>query len=131
MASISPAEQRRIRHRADARRVILDATEAIMVEDGYDGFSVRRLVARCGYTAPTIYHHFGDKQGLIDALIEERLARLVRLLKRVPVVSDPVEKLRTLGRAFVHGRAKPRIRERRFRSAGDLDGVQIFDGHRV
>jgi AcrR family transcriptional regulator len=101
MASISPAEQRRHRHRADARRVILDATEAIMVEDGYDGFSVRRLVARCGYTAPTIYHHFGDKRGLIDALLEERLARLVRLLRRVPVDVDPVENLRTLCRVFV------------------------------
>jgi AcrR family transcriptional regulator len=101
MASVSPAEQRRLRHRADARRVILDATEAIMVEDGYDGFSMRRLVARCGYTAPTIYHHFGDKLGLIDALLEERLARLARLLRRAPVGPDPLENLRTLCRVFV------------------------------
>jgi AcrR family transcriptional regulator len=101
VTSVSPAEQRRLRHRADARRVILDATEAIMVEDGYDGFSMRRLVARCGYTAPTIYHHFGDKLGLIDALLEERLARLVRLLRRVPVGGDPVENLRRVCQAFV------------------------------
>jgi AcrR family transcriptional regulator len=81
--------------------VILDATEAIMVEDGYDGFSMRRLVARCGYTAPTIYHHFGDKLGLIDALLEERLARLARLLRRAPVAADPLENLRTRSRVFL------------------------------
>ena len=73
----SPAfEQRRSEQRAQVRRSILDATEALLLEEGEERFSIRRLVERCGYTAPTIYHHFGDKTGLIDALLDERFDRL-------------------------------------------------------
>lgn len=95
------AEQRRSQQRADARRAILDATESLLVEEGYESFSIRRLVERCGYTAPTIYHHFGDKPGLLDALLEEVFQKLVRLIHRVPESDDPIEYLRALARAFV------------------------------
>lgn len=94
-------EQRRTEQRAQARRAILDASEAILVVGGYERFSIRRLVARCGYTAPTIYSHFGDKDGLLDALLEERFGGLARQLRRVPAGDDPVATLRSMALAFV------------------------------
>jgi AcrR family transcriptional regulator len=98
----SPAfEQRRSEQRAQVRRTILDATEALLLAEGEERFSIRRLVERCGYTAPTIYHHFGDKEGLIDALLDERFERLAQQLKRVRRDGDPVAWLRALGLAFV------------------------------
>ena len=98
--SLHAAEERRSQSRAETRRVILDATEELLLEAGHRGLSVRKLVDRCGYSAPTIYHHFGDKDGLIDALLEQRLTLLANDLKRVPLVDDPVENLRALTRAF-------------------------------
>lgn len=100
MATAQPAVRRREQHRAEARRTILDATQRLLVEDGPEGFSMRRLVERCGYTAPTIYHYFGDKQRLLDELLEERLRGLVQRLRRVPLGDDPVENLRALALAF-------------------------------
>jgi AcrR family transcriptional regulator len=98
--SLHAAEERRSQSSAETRRVILDATEALLLEAGHRGLSVRKLVERCGYSAPTIYHHFKDKDGLIDALLEQRLTLLAGDLKRVPLVEDPVENLRSLTRAF-------------------------------
>jgi AcrR family transcriptional regulator len=97
----TPSERRRRAQRAEARRSILDASEALLVEDGFEVFSMRRLVQRCGYTAPTIYHHFGDKQGLIDELIDERVRRLLGRMRRVPRGHDPEPNLRALAEAFV------------------------------
>lgn len=94
-------EQRREAQRDLARRAILDATEALLLDDGFDGFSIRRLVERCGYAAPSIYHYFGDKDGVLDALIEERFAKLTAQLKRVPHSEDPVANIRGLALAFV------------------------------
>jgi AcrR family transcriptional regulator len=93
--------ERRQARKGEARRAILDATEALLVEDGYARFSIRRLVERCGYTAPTIYHHFGDKPGLLDALLEERFRALFRLLSEVPRGRDPLDYLRAAAKAFV------------------------------
>jgi AcrR family transcriptional regulator len=101
MRSLQPAERRRLQSRADARRAILDATEALLVQDGLEAFSMRRLAERCGYTAPTIYHYFGDKQTLIDELVEERCRVLLRGLKRVAIGADEVENVRAMCLAFV------------------------------
>lgn len=100
MKALQPAQRRRLQSRADARRAILDATEALLVEDGFEAFSMRRLAERCGYTAPTIYHYFGDKQTLIDELVEERCGVLLRGLKRVPQTEDALATLRAMCLAF-------------------------------
>jgi len=98
--SLHAAEERRRHSRAETRRAILNATEALILESGHEGLSVRKLVERCGYSAPTIYHHFKDKDGLLDALLEQRLTLLASDLESVPLVEDPVENLRALTRAF-------------------------------
>ena len=98
---LQPAEQRRQRQREEARRTILDAAETLLVRDGYERFSMRRLAEGCGYTTPTIYHYFGDKKGLVDALLEERMRRLLRRMKRVPQGNDPVHNWRQQTLAFI------------------------------
>ena len=104
----TPAETRRQRHRDEARRTILDATESLMVEEGGEDFSIRQLAERSGYSAPTIYHHFGDKQGLVDALLEERFARLLAMVQQVETVKDPVANLRAMVDAYLRfGRHNP------------------------
>ena len=79
--SFHTAAQRREQQRSDARRALLAAAESILVEDGYDQFSMRRLAERCGYTAPTIYHDFGDKLGLLDAVLETRFRELLQAIR--------------------------------------------------
>jgi len=100
----SPApgiEKRRARQRSEARRAILDATEALLIESAGLDFSIRSLAKRCGYSAPTVYHYFGDKDGLIDALLEERTARLADAIERVPSSHDPLVNLHALLLAFL------------------------------
>ena len=95
-------ELRYQRQREEARRAILDATESVLVEGGPEGLSMRTVASRCGYAAPTIYHYFGDKPRLIEALLEERFSRLLQRLQRVVKGDDPVSYLAELARAFVH-----------------------------
>ena len=49
MTATTPA-QRRETQRAQTRRAILAATETLVLEGGVDQFTIRRLVAACGYT---------------------------------------------------------------------------------
>ena len=98
---LQEARQRRLQNRAEARRVILDSVEALLAEGGYRNFSMRKLVDRCGYAAPTIYHYFGDKKGLLRELLDTRFRVLVDELECVKLGDDPVENARALGRAFV------------------------------
>lgn len=94
-----PAE-RRERQRQQARRAILDATEALILETNGSGFSIRALGERAGYSAPTVYHYFGDKDGLIEALLEERVSRLADELERVGPTGDAEADLRAMLLAY-------------------------------
>ena len=105
---LTTAQDRRLRHREEARRVILDATQELLVEQGYESFSMRKLASRCGYAAPTIYHYFGDKPGLLDRLIDLRMREVSAEMRSVHLTSDPVENMRRLFIAFVRwGLANP------------------------
>jgi AcrR family transcriptional regulator len=95
-ATATPSERRRSQQREEARRAIADATEALLVEAGFERFSMRRLAERCGYTAPTIYHHFGDKQGLLDAVVEERFQLVLDRIRRVRRRRDPADTVRAI-----------------------------------
>jgi AcrR family transcriptional regulator len=89
-------DQRRERQRLEARRAILDAAEALVIESQGCDFSMRSLGRRCGYSAPTVYHYFGDKDGLIDALVEERLAELGEEFDALAARGDALEDLRSV-----------------------------------
>jgi AcrR family transcriptional regulator len=95
-ATATPSERRRSLQREEARRAIADATEALLLEEGFERFSMRRLARRCGYTAPTIYHHFGDKQGLLDTVVEERFQLVLERIRRVRRRPDPADTVRAI-----------------------------------
>jgi AcrR family transcriptional regulator len=90
------AELRRQQNRAEVRRTILEATQSLIEQSGGAGFSIRSLVDRCGYSAPTVYYYFGDKPGLLEAVLEERLQDLVEALRRAPLRDEPVAATRDL-----------------------------------
>lgn len=63
----------------DTRGFILDAARSRLLADGYGGLSTRKVADAAGVPLSQLHYHFGSKQGLILALLEEenqrRLAR--------------------------------------------------------
>jgi len=84
--------------RTDVRTRILDAALREFVEASVHGATIQTIADRAGVSPMTVYNHFGDKEGLVAALISERgptpLARGVGHAE-----GDPVRALR----GFVEG----------------------------
>ena len=78
----------------DPRREILAAASALLYEGGAEGLTIRRLALRCGYTAPAIYAEFGDKAGLLDAILREAIDNLTERIKKLPRHSEPIAQMR-------------------------------------
>jgi AcrR family transcriptional regulator len=57
-------------------RLLLAAAE-LLEASGDRTLSTRAVCERAGVQAPTLYHHFGSKQGLIDAVIEHGFTQYV------------------------------------------------------
>jgi AcrR family transcriptional regulator len=83
----------RERASAKTRRAVLRAAEHLLATVGEAGLSIRELCARAGVTAPTVYHHFGDKRALVDRVVDDCFAEFDRTFRRSDVPRDPVERL--------------------------------------
>lgn len=73
---------------------ILDAAFALLVEHGAGGMTTRAVCDAVGIKSPTLYHYFGDKEGLEVALVQRGLADFMRRKKQLPVSADPLDQLR-------------------------------------
>lgn len=65
------APHRRMR-REDRGALILETAIELVTEQGLGAFGVSALARRCGLTNAGLLHHFGSKDGLMIALLEER-----------------------------------------------------------
>ena len=77
-ASKRPTDQpkRQRRPAGDARLLILQSAEALLVDGGQRAVTVRAVAERVGMTDMGVHHHFGSRERLLEALLEHTAARL-------------------------------------------------------
>lgn len=62
------------------REEILDVAASALEEEGLDALSMRRLAARMGIRAPSLYKHVRDKSDIVAGLQERALIDMARHL---------------------------------------------------
>lgn len=66
-------------NRGELRRAaFLKAAEAVFLEYGYEASSMAEIVRRAGGSLSTLYLQFGDKEGLFQAVVDERVSVLTQ-----------------------------------------------------
>ncbi|HEX3649116.1 MAG TPA: TetR/AcrR family transcriptional regulator [Pseudonocardiaceae bacterium] len=80
--------------RPDTRQALLDAAIDVVSQHGVDGTSLRDVCSRVGVRLPTLYHFYGDKQGLLDAVLAASLERYLRDKRGLKPTNDPRADLR-------------------------------------
>lgn len=99
--SPSPSRLRRDREKAATRALILEAARELFTREGYAETSMRRLADAIGYTATTIYHHFKDKDALLNELCLNDFRALGEALRHMEQVPDPIARIRAMGVNYV------------------------------
>jgi AcrR family transcriptional regulator len=78
----------------DARRALIDAAVEVIARRGVAAATTREIYLRAGVKAPTLYHHFGDKQGLLDAVVTDAFERYLARKHALPHTDDPAAAIR-------------------------------------
>src|SRR2546421_12835138 len=55
-------------------RIINAARELLIASDGFSGFSIEMIARRADVARMTVYHQFGSKAGLLEALCDSLAA---------------------------------------------------------
>jgi AcrR family transcriptional regulator len=131
-----PAKRRR-RSAEEARAAILDAAEKRLVAAGPQGIRLQEVAADVGVSHPTVLHHFGSREKLVEAVVARAIDSLheglLLAVREAPGHPDRVRAmLDSVSRTLVaqgHGRAfmwltlagdGPNVEELRVRAIAEI-----------
>lgn len=102
------------RSKEEANETIVKLVEVAMkhfTEHGYVESSMEEIVAEANLTRGALYHHFGSKKGLFQAVLESVQTEIGERVEAEAAQSDDAWEQLILGcRAFVAAAVEPRIR---------------------
>jgi len=90
------------------RNKIIKAAAPIFAEHGYDGASIRRIVAKADVNQAAINYHFSGKEGLYRAVLQMALKALQQVEDAAPA-PDPEANREAALRAFVRRQLQPML----------------------
>ncbi|NTU79199.1 MAG: TetR/AcrR family transcriptional regulator [Chloroflexales bacterium] len=93
------------------RTQILAKALDLFAARGYDAVGVQAICEAVGVTKPTLYHYFGNKQGLLAALVGERSAQLLARLREATAYAGdlPLSLGRVVETYFQFATAEPAL----------------------
>jgi AcrR family transcriptional regulator len=81
---------RRRRNAAETRSAILEAAERRLLVGGPEAIRLQEIAADAGISHPAILHHFGSREGLVEAMVLRGIVRLqAQFLEGWPSAKEP------------------------------------------
>jgi AcrR family transcriptional regulator len=85
----------------EQRDRILSCACLMYLEDGLDGFSMRKLARALGVTAPALYRHYESKERVLLDVVGEAYRTLIQYLHRALQGRTPEDRFRMAGEGFL------------------------------
>ena len=69
-------KERRLAEREHIRKIIFDAASGIIIEEGFEKLSIRKIADRIEYSPGVIYNYFKDKNEIVERIVAENIQRI-------------------------------------------------------
>jgi AcrR family transcriptional regulator len=106
------------------RKKIIDAASEILVKEGYENLSIRKIATKIEYSPGIIYHYFKDKAEIVTSVAEEGYGRILKRIGEVPVdIEKPDKSIINVFRAYIDLMLE---NPQQFRAVlmNDIEGIQ-------
>ncbi|HEY4209737.1 MAG TPA: TetR/AcrR family transcriptional regulator, partial [Puia sp.] len=92
---------RKQRQKEEVRSSILDTAWDLVVTEGWQSFSIRKIADAIEYSVPVIYSHFENKDAILLEFNRKGFQLLAESLAQAKAgQSDPASQIRSMGRAY-------------------------------
>lgn len=138
-----PPPRRTQAERTEAtREALIAAARDLFTERGYEHVATEEIVRAAGVTRGALYHHFGDKASLLEAVYGRIEAESTERVARIVLGSElesPLEAMKAGIGAFLEECAKPELRQialhdapavlgwERWREIGAANGLGLIE----
>jgi AcrR family transcriptional regulator len=93
--------ERKNKEKADLKALILAAARKLFLEKGIGETSIRSIAEAIEYSPATIYLYYHDKDEILHDLHNQGFQELGARMSVLLAVSDPMERLKALGRVYI------------------------------
>lgn len=115
----------------ETRATLLATARSVFSEHGYADTSMDDLTAQAGLTRGALYHHFGGKQGLLAAVVQQIDAEMDERLQAISdTAEDAWEGFRTRCRTYLEMALEPEFQRIVLRDARAVLGGASPDSQR-
>jgi AcrR family transcriptional regulator len=124
------------------REALLASARELFTERGYDDVGTEEIVRAAGVTRGALYHHYGDKATLLEAVYNRIEAESTERVARIVLGSElhsPLEAMKAGIEAFLEECEKPELRQvalhdapavlgwERWREIGAANGLGLIE----
>ncbi|WP_448546538.1 TetR/AcrR family transcriptional regulator [Thalassotalea fusca] len=88
---------------SDRGKLILQAAQKLFLSHGYENTSLEMIITESGGSRRNIYSEFGNKEGLLKAVMQEQVRQQVGTLTSIDYTLPPAEALQKVCVPFVSG----------------------------
>jgi AcrR family transcriptional regulator len=92
IGGIMGINERRQLEKEIIRKKIIDAATDILVDEGYENLSIRKIASRIEYSPGIIYHYYKDKSQIIAFVVEQGYGNILKCISEIPVDTENPDK---------------------------------------
>jgi AcrR family transcriptional regulator len=86
---------------SELRSKIAQAAQELYLEEGIEGFSMRKVAERVGVSAPAIYRYFRNKDELLSEIVAAGLKSLEGYLRPALETGEPYDRLLRMSESYL------------------------------
>ncbi len=93
--------ERKLRHKEEVRASILEAAWQLVVQEGWQALSIRKIAEAIEYSVPVIYDHFANKEAILLELTKQGFSKLnTELVKAQESAATIEEQIEAMAYAY-------------------------------
>lgn len=100
--------ERKDKQKLELKRLILEASMKLFVEEGFENVSFRKIAEIIEYSPTTIYLYFKDKNEILYNLCEQGFSKMIEYNANLATIQNPLLRLHKMGENYLQfGMANP------------------------
>ena len=93
--------ERKEKQKLEIRKLILDASMKLFVEEGFDNVTIRRIADLIEYSPTTVYLYFKDKDEIFFSLHDMGFQKMEEMNKDLATINNPFLRLHKMGENYL------------------------------
>jgi AcrR family transcriptional regulator len=121
--------ERKEKQKLEIRKMILEASMKLFVDQGFDNVSIRKIADLIEYSPTTVYLYFKDKDEIFYDLHNIGFQKLVEVNENLKGIANPLLRLHKMGENYIHfGMSNPEYYDLMFIQNAPMDALKQMEG---